>query len=423
MRTDPRTTKRWLLIAIAAGLPCGSYADVLTDWNVTVTTLTPAAGKNPIEESRIYAMLHAATHDALNAIKRRYQPYAFAGRTAWASPEAAVAAAAHAVLRAEIPSQQAALDSAYASSLSGIPGGSAKAKGIWVGRCAAAAILRLRSNDGSSAVVPYTPGSSPGDWMPTPPAFVPAVLPGWGNVVPFTLKTGEQFRPAPPEYFDLTSEEYANDYNEVKSIGAMSGPTRSNEQSEIARFWYEGSPVGWNRIARNVATREGLGLWDNARLFALLNLAMADGYIAGENVKFFYSFWRPVTAVRNGDTDGNPDTIPDPSWLPYLVTPPTPDFASTHSVLGAAAAEVLARFFGTDYVTFTTTSGAPFAGITRSFTSFSQAARENADSRVYAGIHFRSSCTEGVSLGTKIGRHTFVHYLRPVKRHGGGSDR
>jgi hypothetical protein len=211
----------------------------------------------------------------------------------------------------------------------------------------------------------------------------------------------------------LTSPEYAEDYKEEKSIGDVGSATRTAEQSEIARFWYEASPFGWNRIARNVLAKQNLDLWESARLFALLNFAMADGFIAGFEAKYFYNFWRPVTAIRAGGTDDNPDTIADPVWLPFLVTPNIPDYPSTHSVLGAAA-EVLAQFFGTDAISFTTTSGAPFPGITRSFTSFSQAAQENANSRVYAGIHFRSACRDGLIQGAQVGRYAFEHTLEPA---------
>jgi PAP2 superfamily len=190
--------------------------------------------------------------------------------------------------------------------------------------------------------------------------------------------------------------------------------TRTSEQSEIARFWYEGSPNGWNRIARVVSGQQRLDPWQNARLFGLLNFAMADGFIAGFDTKYFYNVWRPVTAIRAGDTGGNSATVADPAWAAFLVTPAAPDYTSTHSVLGAAAAEVLARFFGTDAISFTTTSGAPFPGITRSFTSFSQAAQENADSRIYAGIHFRTACRDGVRQGKQVGRYAFRHALQPV---------
>lgn len=410
MNTQPKTAIWALLAMIAPGMPGNSFADIVTDWNVIATT--SAAGLIPPVQTRILAMAHAATHDALNAIERRYQPYTFYAHGAGASPEAAVAAAAHGVLTAEMPAQKAVLDAAYASSLAGVPDGLAKSNGILVGQAAAATILSVRHNDGSTAVVPYTPGSGPGVWVPTPPAFLPAVLPGWGNVTPFTLNSGEQFRPDPPDYFNLGSEEYARDYNEVKSIGEVNSTIRTPEQSEIARFWYEGSPAGWNRIARVVSSHAGLDPWENGRLFALVNFAMADGFIAGFNIRFFYNFWRPVTAIRDGDSDGNPNTAADPAWSSYLITPPIPDFPSTHSVLGAAAAEVLARFFGTDFVAFTTESGAPFPGISRSYQSFSQAAHENAQSRVYAGIHFRSACTHGLRVGEKIGAFAFKHYLR-----------
>ena len=390
-------------------------ADIVIDWNVIATSAGPAAGKNALEQSRIYAITHTAIYDALNAIDRRNRPYALDQRAEpGASPEAAVATAAHDVLVALLPTQLAMLNAAYDVSLAAIADGPAKTDGIAIGQAAASAILTLRSTDGSNLAAPYTPGTNPGDYQLTPPNFAPAVLPGWGNVTPFALTSGSQFRPDPPRFFDLTSARYAKDYNEVKEIGELNSTTRTAEQSEIARFWYEGSPSGWNRIARVVSAQQGLDPWQNARLFGLLNFAMADGFIGGFDAKYFYNFWRPITAIRAGDTDNNPDTVADPAWSAFLVTPGAPDYPSTHSVLGAAAAEVLARFFGTDEISFSTTSGAPFAGITRSFTSFSQAAQENADSRVYAGIHFRTACRHGLAQGKQIGRYTFKHALRPV---------
>lgn len=405
-----------LSVLFVIGLSVTAKADMVTDWNEIATSNALADGKNPVLQSRIYAMTHAAIHDALNAIERRYDPYALdAQADRGASPEAAVAAAAHDVLVHELPTRQSALDTAYAASLSGIPDGASKTSGIAIGQAAAAAIIASRSRDGSTAIVAYTPGTRPGVWQPTPPAFLPAILPGWGSVTPFTLRSGSQFRPDPAAFFDLSSEEYTRDFNEVKSIGDVNSTTRTAEQSEIAKFWYEGSPIGWNRIARNVSAQQGLGLWKNARLFGLINFAMADGFIAGFDAKYFYNFWRPVTAIRAAASDGNDDTLADPAWAPFLVTPNSPDYPSTHSVLGAAAAEVLARFFDEDDTSFTTTSGTPFPGITRSFTSFSQAARENAASRVYAGIHFRTTCRDGLRQGRKVGRFAFKHSLKPVK--------
>ena len=251
--------------------------------------------------------------------------------------------------------------------------------------------------------------------MPPIPAgadLLPAILPGWGNVTPFGLSNGAQFRPDGPP--SLTSAQYTQDFDEVKAIGEQFSTLRTADQSTIARFWYEGSPNMWNRITRTIAAAHALDSWDNARVLALVNVAMADGFIAGFNAKYDFNFWRPVTAIRAADTDGNDDTVSDPNWNTYLNTPAIPDYPSTHSVLGGAASDVLARYFGTDDIAFTVTSGAPLAGITRSFASLSQAAQENADSRVLAGIHFRSACRDGVQLGRKIGKFTFMHYLAAV---------
>jgi hypothetical protein len=306
--------------------------------------------------------------------------------------------------------------------LAGIPDGSAKSEGIAVGQAAAAAILTVRAADHATTQVAYTPGTQPGDWVPTPnpvpfdpPAaadLLPAALSGWGQVTPFVLRRSSQFEPdGPPR---LSGKRYARDYNEVKAIGEKNSTTRTAEQTSIARFWYEGSPAGWSRIARVVADSHGLDSWDTARLLALVNLAMADGFIAGFQAKYEFNFWRPVTAIRAGDMDGNDATVADPLWSTLLNTPAIPDYTSTHSVLGGAAAAVLRRFFHGDDVAFTTTSGVPFAGLTRSFASFSKAAAENGESRIYAGIHFRSAVEDGIEQGNRIGRFVFRHALLPV---------
>jgi hypothetical protein len=326
------------------------------------------------------------------------------------------------------PAQQALavaqVNTAYAMVLASIPDGAPKTNGITLGQAAAAAILALRSTDHATALVPYTPGAQPGDWQPTPnplpfdpPAaadFLPAVLPGWGHVTPFVLRRSTQFEPdGPPR---LSSKRYARDYNEVKAIGEKNSATRTAEQTSIARFWYENASAAWSRIAIIVAHSQGLNLWDTARLLALVNLAMADGVIAGFETKYDFNFWRPVTAIRAGDTDGNDATIAGPNWSSLLNTPAHPDYVSTHSVLGGASAEVLRRFFGSDDVPFTTTSGVPFAGLTRSYTSFSQAAAENGQSRIYAGIHFPSAAEDGIKQGGQIGRFVFTHALQPLNR-------
>ena len=248
--------------------------------------------------------------------------------------------------------------------------------------------------------VEYTPGTKPGDYRPTPPDFKPAALVQWGSVTPFVLKSSDQFRcPEPPA---VDSARALADLEEVKAIGGSKSVTRTAEQSEIARYWYESSPQGWNRIAREVLAPRQFDVWENARLFALVNLAMAEGYIAGFEDKYHYNYWRPVTAIREGG---------DKEWVSYLPTPPVPDYPSNHTVEGAAAATVMARFFNTDFISFSMTSGAPYPGITRKFWSFSEAARENGASRVLCGIHFSTAVNAGYTQGECIGEWVFEHAL------------
>jgi hypothetical protein len=433
------------LIAIALVLGSSTmYAavDAVQAWNTVAVQATLTAGENGVVQSRTLAIVHVAIHDALNSIDSRYERYAFKGDVqTGASVDAEVAAAARDALVGAIvvsttpfppqfgtPAGQAnavkQVDAAYATVLAGIPDGTAKTDGITLGKAAAAAILALRSTDHATDVVPYTPGTKPGDWQPTPNPFpfdppapadlLPAALPGWGHVTPFVLRRSTQFEPnGPPK---LSGKRYARDYNEVKEIGEKNSTIRTAEQTSIARFWYEPSPAKWSQIAIFVSNSRGLNQWDEGRLLALVNVAMADGFIAGFETKYDFNFWRPVTAIRAGDTDGNDATIADPNWISLLNTPNVPDYTSTHSVLGGASSEVLRRFFEDDDVPFTNTSGVPFAGITRSYSSFSQAAAENGDSRVYAGIHFRSAVEDGIKQGGQIGRFVFTHALQPLNR-------
>jgi hypothetical protein len=413
-------------------------ADEITDWNVVAMEVLARGGQNPVVMTRGVAMAHLAVHDALNAIDRRYEPYLYDARSEpGAAPAAAVAAAMRVALIGALagfgsPEQQAKArertETAYAAALAKIPDGRARQDGIATGQAAAAAMLTLRKADGATAQVAYTPGTQPGQWRPHPnpvPANPPipdanlaagnqpAMLPQWGHMMPFTMRAPWQFRLRPPP--SLTSEIYARDYNEVKRLGGKQSGARTAAQSEIARFWYEGSVQGWNRIARLVAGQRSLDRWEHARLFALLNAAMADGYIAGADTRYLYNFWRPVTAIRAGDANGNDATAGDPTWETFMNTPSLPDYPSTHSVLGGAAAVVMSRFFGTDQLSFTMTSGPPFAGITRSFKSLSEAQEENGDSRVYSGIHFRNSTVAGILQGEQIGRQAFAQYLQPYR--------
>jgi PAP2 superfamily len=429
--------------ALAFALPASMYADAVTVWNgnagVAATAACLAPLNNPLHESRIYAMMHVAIHDALNAIDRRSRPYAFdAQAQAGASSDAAVAAAARDVLvaliaqlplelhtQACIDAGVASVEAAYTAALGDIPDDQGKVSGIQVGQAAAAAILDLRAEDG--AVGPFLNFTCPQDTKPGEYRCTPGTpliaFEVWEDVTPFVLKHSSQFRPGPP--YAVNRKKYTADFNEVKSLGGDDVTTpsaRSAEQTEIALFWWESSPLKWNRIARTVSADRGLTPWENARLFGLLNMALADGYIAMVDSKNHYNYWRPVTAIQTGDTDGNPDTLGDPMWTPLRPTPPNQDYASGHSIEGGAGAEVLKQFFGTDEIRFQDCSATLPAGSTcidatpllRSFTSFSQAAAENAYSRILIGFHFRKSIEEGTEYGRKIGRRAANLFLRPV---------
>jgi hypothetical protein len=367
--------------------------------------------------SRSLAMMHIAMHDAVNAAHPRYQRYALAvAPLASRKVDSAIAAAtaAHDVLAALYPQPQAAalLKAHLEKTLIDAGIGTPIEEGARLGKAAAAAVLAKRAKDGSAVPEPYAEGKLPGKYRFTKP-FDFAAAPHWRKVTPFALTSVSQFRTAPPPA--LTSDAYVRDYGEVSRVGGKTaGKARSADEAHYAAFWYEFSDIGWNRIARVVSGRVKQDLWDRARTFALLNMAMADAYIAGWDSKFHYNFWRPVTAIQLAAQDGNPRTAPDASFETLLVTPPVPDMPSTHSALGMAAATVLAAAFGCDDVpfSFASTSAVP-ANPVRSFRNFNEAARENADSRVKAGLHFRFATTAGLELGRQIGQYVNRNALPP----------
>ena len=306
------------------GAASRASADEVARWNQIATDASTVANTNPLAETCVFAILHVAIHDAVNAIESRYEPYLprTSPAPAGASVEAAIAGAAHDTLVALLPESKVSFDAALEETLRAIADDSRKKAGLEVGRAAAAAILAARENDGENRTVEYTPGTKPGDYRPTPPDFKPAALVHWGSITPFVLKSSAQFRcPEPPA---VNSPRALADLEEVKAIGGSKSVMRTAEQSEIARYWYENSPRGWNRIAREVSAARQFDVWENARLFALVNLAMADGYIAGFESKYHYNYWRPVTAIREGG---------DSEWLSYLPTPPVPDYPALYSLL------------------------------------------------------------------------------------------
>ena len=395
----------------AARAPQREQPNAVVHWNtIAGDAFAPSQGTNPMAQSRTLAIMHASIHDALNAIDRRFEPYTPGlASVANASVDAAVAAASREVLVTLLPDQNARVEAEYGRALNTVRDGEAKTAGIALGQAAARATMSRRQRDGAdtAAQPAYAPRPGAGEYQFTAP-FDFAAQPGWGNVQPFVIDLREHRVEGPQA---LASSQYASDLAYIKAIGHVASKTRTAEQSEIAKFWYEDSPLGWNRIANTVVRQRGLDAWEAARAFALVHFAMADGFIAGFHAKYEYRFWRPVTAIHAAASDGNPLTEADAAWQPFLVTPPVPDYPSTHTVLGWAAAEALIELFG-DKVRYSMTS-LTLPGVTRQYRGFSQAAEENGLSRLYAGIHFRHAVKDGRRQGRSIGQ-AVAEALAPI---------
>lgn len=411
-RRLPRLVLSLFVLILCA--PLSANADVVTEWNAIALNTSAAAGNGPAPQARIASIVHAAIFDSVNAIEPHYTVYMVRPPvTLPASPEAAAAAAAHGALVRLFPTAKPSLDNLYAASLAQIADGDAKPNGIAVGEFVAAEMVALRSNDGS-APQPYTlPPAGLGIWRPTAPT--PPASSWWGRMTPFVLESATQFNVPPPP--SLTSPEYARDVNEVKLYGRASGSLRTDEQTEVARFWIESGALQWNRIARAMAAERQTTLAENARLFALLNMAFSDSNVVVFETKYRFLFWRPIHAIRENDgttqyDDGNPDTIPDPTFTPLLPTPNHPEYLSGHCISSATAAEVLTEVFG-EHAAFATTS-TTLPGVVRSYQSLWDAAREVVDARVFAGFHFRRTCVISNEIGRKIGRYAMKNYLWPV---------
>jgi PAP2 superfamily len=411
-----------LIPTIAVGMPV-AHADVVTVWNEAALDAIRARNTPPPAAARNLAILHASIYDAVNGIHRTHDEYLVKARApASAATEAAVTAAAHTVLAALYPIDQPSFTSISADILSRIPAGPSKDKGIAWGQSVAEQILAARSNDGSTATALWPGSDEPGQWRPTVSfggVVRPALLPLWGQVTPFALENGAQFQPpAPPA---LTSADYAAELNLLQAIGGIDSNSRTVEQTEIAQFWGYGpstaTPPGhWNQIAQSVAVGQGNSIEQNARLFALLNIAMADAAIVSWDCKYVYNYWRPITAIQLADTDSNPDTTADLGWAPLLATPPFPEYTSGHSTFSAAAATVLASFFKTDRISFSVGSD-DLPGVFRFYNGFSDAAVESGMSRIYGGIHFPSANVHGLKSGAETADYMTRHHLLPKGRH------
>jgi len=387
-------------------------ADEILEWNSIMQT-TVAAGNANIQ-ARSAAITQLAVFDAVNSIVGDHEPYLGLTAPEGASPNAAAVAAAHTVLLTLYPASNAVLNASLAVSLAQIPDGPDKDAGIAFGEETAAAMLLLRIDDGAATAgsVPYTPGTNPGDWQPAPPANLPASQPGWGLVTPFGLQSGSQFRLPPPP--PLNSARYARDYNEVKLVGnTNAGPDiRPEDRTTVARFFSVSSPVqAWNQGARQVSAAQGRSLSENARIFALLNMAICDASIATYETKYYYNTWRPLTAIWGGAVDGNRKTYPDGSWFPLIVTPAFPSYPSAHATLSGAARTVLERLLGRHHLTITLTSPrAP--GVVLNYTNWKQICDDIDDARVYGGIHFRFEQEAGARQGREVGRYILRSHLR-----------
>jgi PAP2 superfamily len=401
-------------IALLMGLlltPLRAHAeDAVTEWNQIALVATVTAGQGPVPQIRTMAIVQVAVHDAVNAITCDYRTYLSIGCGPWGTPEAAAIGAAHRALVGLLPAQAPALSAARAASLVA-HGLTESDPGVAFGEAVAEVILALRSTDGAAqAQFPYTaPGAgSPGVWVSVGPA--PPVLPGWRNVTPWVVQNLSQFQADGPP--PLYSRRYARDYNEVKELGSLTSLTRTDEQTEIARFWLASPAAIWNSVARQLIQAHSLDLSATARALGLMYLASADASIACWDAKYTFNFWRPITAIQNGDADHNVRTEADPAWTPLFPTPQHPEYLSGHSTNSSAMATVLKLLFGDEPGAPIVVSSPTSPGFERHWTRLSEGVEEVIEARIYAGIHYRTSDEEGAALGRKIARFVAHHALR-----------
>lgn len=395
-------------------------ADAVVDWNEITVAAVNIGRPGPVSSLDI-ALVQVAVHDAVQAIDKRYEPYHVEIKGAKGSRSAAVAAAAHDVLVGMYPSQAASLDATYFNyvadkGLGGDPG-------LTVGQKVAAGILPLRRATPDPLPPPFVGSNDVGAWRPTdsfignpagpPPPFSPMFAPWLSGIDPYTLTSPRRFRAEPPPA--LTSERYRRDYDEVKAMGAFAGSKRTAEQTDIAYFYSDNVFLQWNRVLRSIAGTHVYKIGDTARLFALANMATADAVITAWDSKKHYAFWRPLTAIREGDNDGNSRTAGDANWQPLINTPNYPDYTSGANVVSGAMTRTLALFFGRDKMTFEVTSLAPqVVQKTRTYNRFSEAADDVVDARIYLGIHFRFADVAARTQGTRVAQWAFDHFLLPL---------
>jgi hypothetical protein len=414
------TKKRWTKLAagkfvlvlslVLLSVAPSVKANKVTDWNAIAAQVFLTAGTAGAVGTVDMASMHIAIYDSVNAIEGGYAVFAVSPSNVprGASAQAATVEAAYRTLKYLYPTQAEYLDAQYAASLATIPDRQAKWDGIAVGAEVATLFLASRVGDGRGANVSYTPGTGPGAWIPTSPAPPAAV---WlSQMRPFAIESPSQFRPEPPP--SLYSDEWANDYNEVKRMGALNSSERTPEETILGRFFLDPAVPQDAGALRQLAIERRLSLKDDARLFAQVYVAQADATIAGWDSKYHYGFWRPVTAIRAGDTDGNINTEADPTWTPLATTPNHPEYLSAHAFVDGAWAESVRQFFGTKklHVTMTSTT----TGTSMSFSRTDDIVKAVEDARVFAGFHYRTSCVRGNVLGKKVAKYVAKHYFKPV---------
>jgi hypothetical protein len=404
--------------SFAAAAPTGprppatvANPQVVLDWNATAAAALVVSGK-PQPESMVYiGLTQAAVYDAVIAIEGGFEPYLVEpGVPPGASAEAAAAAAAYGVLVTYFPAQKPALDAAYTASLAGIPDGPAEDRGVLVGQQVAAGLVAARIDDGRDDLEPFAPAPEPGVWRPTPPAFLTAQTPWMATMRPLLLRSPAQFRPGPPPTLD--SFRYARDFEETRLYGAKSGSLRTAEQTETALFWTELVHTQYNRTLRDLVTRLGLDLRGAARALALGTTVIADSFIACWDAKYAYGFWRPVTAIPAGDSDGNRRTDADPLWEPLAPTPNHPEYPSAHTCGTAALGATAAALVGGNRIELDVSS--TVTGTTRHFDRVKDLQRDIENARVYIGYHWRTSDEAGTRLAERVARWTLKRYFRPV---------
>jgi hypothetical protein len=402
---------RWLVLAafvtaLFAAPP--AVADAVTDWDHKACDIVGAARLGPAVENRALAIVATAVYEATNAITGVYPASGLGLQPArGASVPAAIAAANRAALSRLVPSQAAAIADAYRAAVAAIPEGEAKTRGIAAGEAAAEAVLAMRDDDGTSSQEAYRPFTSPGAYVPTVLPFAPQ----WPQRRPWLLGSPARFRPGPPP--SLTTAIWARDYDEIKSFGARNSASRTAEQTEIARFWESTAAPIYRGLIHSVAEMPGREITRNARLLAAVSQAIDDALIAVFDAKYHYGFWRPVTAIRNGDIDGNSATERDASWLPLIETPMHPEYPCAHCIVSGAVGTVLQAEIGAAPLPTLTTASPTAGGATRSWTRIEDFMAEVANARIWDGVHYRNSTEVGTAMGKQVGALAAATLLRP----------